>query len=432
MATLSKKNRVNFSIPWPSAFLSLILMSCISSKNGPETIAIDNTILDQKVDTKITTDRDAPHIESFPRLLTLDLMNQKQITNTNLTIIPSLQKSLQELLNQSNATLANVTVISVRTGEILASAEINRYPSNDQDSNVPLITSPIFPAASIFKIVSAAAGFDEALPEALGLPMRLPQGCSTEGNPELWLAEPKPLDHKINKTIGGNDISVERAFCNSCNGFFANMAVKQIGLEKMIEYATKLGWTLESGTSFSADFQNEKSQIQPPRCEEKDRISQNIYRGEIGQLAAGFGYAYLSPLHAAWISMVIGNNGRSIPIRIFKGSESWSKNSEAQQIISEETAKHLRHLMRLTVERGTATMAFKKPEFDGVRKIVGGKTGTLSMFDKSGISTWFTGLMPLDEPEIAVSAVVVNGYGEHRHRGVLKGKNLAAESFESS
>ena len=78
----------------------------------------------------------------------------------------------------------------------------------------------------------------------------------------------------------------------------------------------------------------------------------------------------------------------------------------------------------MTVLGGTATYAFRKGKIRKYRRIIGGKTGTLSGSNPKGITTWFTGIMPIEEPEVVVSAVVII-----EDFWKFKAPNLAAEAL---
>ena len=69
-------------------------------------------------------------------------------------------------------------------------------------------------------------------------------------------------------------------------------------------------------------------------------------------------------------------------------------------------------------------MRFAPRKYRRLRRLIGGKTGTLYSKALSGINTWFAGLMPVANPRVVVAAIVVipNAW-------IIKGPNLAAEAF---
>ena len=76
-------------------------------------------------------------------------------------------------------------------------------------------------------------------------------------------------------------------------------------------------------------------------------------------------------------------------------------------MIEEETAEKLQELMTSTFNGGTATSNIRKRKYRTFRKLVGGKSGTLSGTNPKGINSWFTGLYPIENPKYAISAVTV-------------------------
>ena len=78
--------------------------------------------------------------------------------------------------------------------------------------------------------------------------------------------------------------------------------------------------------------------------------------------------------------------------------------------ISRITAEKLRQMMQKTVKNGTARHAFHTRSGVAYLKdmVVGGKTGSLEGNDPKGDYSWFIGMAPLDDPEIAIAALVIN------------------------
>ncbi|MDC4224910.1 MAG: penicillin-binding transpeptidase domain-containing protein [Candidatus Manganitrophus sp.] len=64
----------------------------------------------------------------------------------------------------------------------------------------------------------------------------------------------------------------------------------------------------------------------------------------------------------------------------------------------------------MAVIKGTSRKAFRvKRREASLRGItIGGKTGSLSGEDPPGKYSWFVGMAPMEDPEIAVAAMVIN------------------------
>ncbi len=142
----------------------------------------------------------------------------------------------------------------------------------------------------------------------------------------------------------------------------------------------------------------------------------------------------LSPLHGAMIASAISNDGVMMVPKLVEtvtwenGEEIYrSKPEPLTQVVSQQTAAELKAMMASTVTKGTSRRAFHTgrgiPYIKGVS--IGGKTGSLRGNDPKGKYSWFVGMAPLEDPEIALAAVIVNKPIWH-----IKASNLAKEAFE--
>ena len=90
------------------------------------------------------------------------------------------------------------------------------------------------------------------------------------------------------------------------------------------------------------------------------------------------------------------NGGLLIPPTFLKRNETEAR-ALAKQVIKPETSEKMRYLMRLNVEKGTATKADVKGYY------IGGKTGTSDKvvggrYSKTKVLTSFTAVLPADQP----------------------------------
>ena len=81
-----------------------------------------------------------------------------------------------------------------------------------------------------------------------------------------------------------------------------------------------------------------------------------------------------------------------------------------RQVLPRHTARLTGEMMTRTVTKGTAKKAFYdhrgRPFLPGIE--VAGKTGTLSRYNPHRMYNWWVGYAPVDDPQIAVAALVVN------------------------
>jgi cell division protein FtsI/penicillin-binding protein 2 len=139
---------------------------------------------------------------------------------------------------------------------------------------------------------------------------------------------------------------------------------------------------------------------------------------EFARAAAGFWHTTLSPLAGASLAQSVANGGVTLEPRIVqsivKDKDVLWKDDRGPRVIRRsvkpETAAQLTRMMKQTVDNGSAFKSFHDaagkaflPEIS-----VAGKTGTLNEPDGSKLYTWFVGFAPANNPEVAVSTLVVN------------------------
>lgn len=319
------------------------------------------------------------------------------------TIIPQLQNQVARFIRANGNPISALVITEVKTGKILAMVQ-GKSPENwKAETHTALHVG--FPVASLFKTVTAAAGFEmgQIDPE---LTLSMFGGCARVNPRGIW----PPVESRR----ASDGLTLRRAYGHSCNGFFAKLAVNSIGLGPIINMARKLGW---NSTTIASDFH-----LAPSPLREPNEAAASIHT--IGKFAAGFGSVGLSAVHASWQYTTIANDGMSIPLHIFKDTVSPDPTKDGVKAVEKETAEQLRSIMESTVLAGTASNAYKHGRYKILRNEVGGKTGTLTGSNPQGLTTWFAGMYPIERPEIAVSAVVLL-----ENLWKFKASNLAAEGF---
>jgi peptidoglycan glycosyltransferase len=327
---------------------------------------------------------------------------------SKLTINWALQNSLDHFLKTQGNHIGAAVVIETATGNVLALAQ-GRLPKMWL-ANSHTSLYPNFPAASLFKTVSAAAAFEEAYFSS-NQRITLPTGCQHLRENGAWWQEltgPKNI----------YQLTLKEAFGESCNGYFAKLGINHLGLDLINKYAQRFKW----GQRVPADFTTYASPIEMP-----NPLTTSMQVA--GRYAAGFGNVGLSAVHAAWIYLALANQGQAKPLQIFantpqKAAPNISAIEQLEQIVKPETSVQLREIMAATVQGGTARGAFGSKKYRHLQQRVGGKTGTLTGQNPLGLTTWFVGMMPLDKPEVVVATVSVT-----EDRWVVKAPHIAAEAF---
>lgn len=386
-----RRSRLYFPLLWLAGCLAC---QQSSAQKGDETPAKAPVADTNKPQSQTTLPADFPEWS--------DTEANPQIAGRSVTIVPQIQNQISRFMRNGGSPISALVMINVKTGEILAMAQGAQPGKWGSETHSAMHIG--FPTASLFKTVVAATAFEiaELDPEAT---LSMFGGCSHVHPRGIW----PPVESR-NPNQG---LSLRRAYGNSCNGFFAKLAVNRIGLGPILSMAKKLGW---NNSGLASDFV-----VPPSPLKEPNASSSSIHT--IGKFAAGFGSVSISAVHAAWQEMAIANDGMSTPVHIFK--DSVTNNPPVHtRVLEAETAINLKRIMEATVMDGTAKHAFSRGRLRLLRTEVGGKTGTLTGNHPQGLTTWFAGIYPLEDPEIAVAAVVML-----ENLWKFKATNLAAESI---
>ena len=340
-------------------------------------------------DFDVIWQKDAPHIAD----------DRGKLHKT--TLDADLQLRLQAFIAERGSPIAGVVVVDVQTGKVLSMAQ-GRSPNKWGSATHTALYSR-FPAASLFKTVVTTAAL-EMTPTGTDQRFGLPGGC---GGQDIT-----PTATWMNDR-GSGSMSLRRAFGHSCNGFFAKLAINQLGIGTITRYAKFFGW--ESPLPIDIDLEPSKM-MTPPAA--------NSTTHTVGRFAAGFGHVGISPMHGAWMAAMIANKGVAKPLAVLADDVKHDVTMTETPIYSPDTANRLMDVMRSTVHGGTATQAFKKGRYRTLLNEVAGKTGTLTGRTPAGLTSLFIGFYPVSNPKIAVSSVVVL-----EDRYPFKAPQLAAEAI---
>jgi peptidoglycan glycosyltransferase len=305
-----------------------------------------------------------------------------------LTIQASLQEALTQVLESYQTPYAAIVVLEPATGRVLAMAE----HSQANPSFHGLATKALFPAASVFKLVTATALLDAGLgPDDVG--------CAHGGKRHIQarLLE----DSRADQTC----LSLAEAMGRSANAVFAKLTHQHLTAERLLAAADALHFN----RPFDFPVPTDVSLAVVPL----DSLG-------LATTGAGVGDVYLSPLHGAMLASVAANHGLWRAPVLFE--DQVDALGPTERVLSEDQAMALVRMMEETVTHGTARRFFRGP---ALRTAVG-KTGSLA--DKAPLPyrdyTWFVGFAPRDNPRVAVAAVVVNDVRWRIHAPWLAGEAL--------
>ena len=314
-----------------------------------------------------------------------------------LTIDPRLQERLERSLSTYRAPWGATVMLEAGSGRVLALAE----HSEAEPERKGLALSPIAPAASVFKIVTAAALLERGV--GVSDPICY-HGGRRRLQPRLLADDPR-RDRRC--------VSLAQAFGHSTNVVFAKLADRDLDAPALRAAAERFLFNVP---------------IAFPRAVEPSPANIPDDPFGLANAAAGFGDVRLSPLHAALLASVVANGGLLVPPVLVDDVEGAPLPAPGApwRVVDEAVASELGEMMRSTVTAGTARRVFRRTAH-GLRGVaVAGKTGSLADPSPFRDYTWFVGYAPAEKPEVVVATVVVNGRLWH-----ARAPTVAREALEA-
>ncbi|MDA8121454.1 MAG: penicillin-binding transpeptidase domain-containing protein [Deltaproteobacteria bacterium] len=329
----------------------------------------------------------------------------KNGNRVTLTLDDELQKGIFDLFRRFDPPYGIFVAMEPETGRVLALVGYRK--GGEADPALPL--KAVYPAASLIKVVTAAAALEEGN-------ISPDDEISYRGG--LYKITRKGIHAREGR--GGPSMSLKEAIARSANSVFGKVAVNYVGSDNLVRYMEKFGF----GQPIPFGLPVEISQGEIPRDEYN-----------LARTGAGFGEVYVSPLHMAMIMSAIGSSGEMPrPILIDRVEDKdgevlyESSPSKLRDTVLPGTADALLQMMVKTIEIGTSHRTFGSPESTPLLQDmeVAGKTGSLSGWTPRMHFEWFAGLAPAGDPQLAVAALVVND-----NRGRIKGSYVGKEAFNA-
>ncbi len=323
----------------------------------------------------------------FPTQLQLSFEDGKRDIDVHYSFMPHMQQALQDLYQHYRPDYATFVAMDVDSGAVVA---MMNYIKDESDlGNLALRAN--YPAASVFKIVTAAAALDHGKATA--------DTIVPYNGRRSTLYKSQVLRHRDGKWT--RRPTLRTAFAESINPVFGRIGVFDLGAPLLNDYAKRFGFN----TDLSYDLQIPISTSQP---------SDDTW--EIAETASGYTERNtLSPLHGAMIASTAINDGRMrLPYVVAKmtgknGVMLYAAEPREEVVMQPSAAQEMRLLMQETVTRGSARNAFRKFYRGPLADIeVGGKTGSLTGWSPEGRHDWFVGYASLYDHKIAFAALTIN------------------------
>lgn len=345
--------------------------------------------------------------------------------NVKLTLDYNFQKDVQQILadyiknfNETNkkgkkSTSASIVVLDVKTGGVLASVSYPYYDINEYKTNYgellkaegnPLMNYALngtYRPGSTFKPVVAAAGLTEGT--------IAPSTTVTCNRVYTYWDDYQPscLGHH-------GATNVVKALQVSCNIFFYDTG-RQLGIDKINKYANLMGLGTDTGIELNAATGNMSS----PEFAKSHNL--DWHPGHVAQSAIGQMHTAVTPLQMAVEASTVANKGTRYNVHIIDSIVSndnkkvyFKKNPTiaSQFNLKDSDFKAISDGMVLA---GQSLSSPNQLTDLGYRVAV--KTGTPEVYkSENNVKTnhAFIAFAPVDEPEIAISCMVDDGFASHQ------------------
>jgi len=327
-----------------------------------------------------------------------------------------------------------IVAMDPRNGEILALVSHPSYDPNQFAIRInrtdwnSLITNPLHPLmnkaiqdqlapGSTFKIIMSAAGLQEGV--AQDMRVNCVGGGTFYGR-----------FFKCDKHHGV--LSIEQAIPLSCDTFFYTLAQK-LGIDTIARYATSFGLSQKTGI----DLPNEMAGIMPSTEWELKNFHQKYYAGSTISVGIGQGETQVTPVQLLRALSGIASNGHFVRPHVVDTAQlpaefqqaladSFPGSGDKTVPLDPDTWTTITDGMAAATTTGTAAAA----HLEGVD--FAGKTGTAQVVGggdthtKGGAKTpnsWFVGMIPRRNPEIAI--VVLQEHGDWGANSALIAQKIA-------
>ncbi len=283
-----------------------------------------------------------------------------------------------------------LVAIEVETGRVITLSSFSRAPHYFGS----LTLKAVFPAASVFKVVTATAAID-----AHNL---TPDSVITFRGGNHTLYKRNLSENETNRWV--RSMSLRDAFAKSVNTVFGKLAAFILRPDELDTYAGRYRFN----KGLSADF--------PVQTGRFDLGEKDSFR--LAELGSGFNRAtQLSPVQGALMAAAVANGGKLMAPYLVDSLKDdagitvyEAKPVPLVDVMSKESSDYMRLLMRETVVRGTSRKAFgdyiRRPKASDVE--VGGKTGSLKDEILRGKCDWFVGYGMRGNRKIAVAVLTVH------------------------
>ncbi len=298
---------------------------------------------------------------------------------------------LAKAVQAAGAKAGMAIVIDNKTGEILAMANYptfdpNKLGSITSENLMNRSVQSVYSPGSVFKLVTYGAALEKHL--------FTPEQMIDKGNGTISVGGRVFKDHG-----SGGQVTYLKAMAQSSNVGAIKTALS-VGKNDFHSTVMKLGFGKATGIELPAET---KGIVRDPARWNGDSLASMAIGYEIG----------VSALQMATAFATIANDGVRVKPHIIKQIRQFDEQigstpePEKEQVVSAETARNMRKLLREVVVSGTA----KRAAVDGYS--IAGKTGTAWKFDEktkrvsaAKYMSSFIGMAPADNPQVTIAVII--------------------------
>ena len=300
-------------------------------------------------------------------------------------------QALEKRVKESGARSGMAVVIDNKTGAILA---MSNYPTFDPNklnditpANLPnSAIQSIYSPGSVFKLVTYSSALEKGL--------ITPDGMIDSGNGTIEIAK-----HKFTDSHAIGRVTYTKALAHSSNVCAIKTSMR-VGKEGFYNYVRGFGFGKPTGVELPAET---GGIVRAPERWNGDSLASMSIGYEIG----------VSALQMATAFATIANDGVRIQPHLIKEIRQSDETAlplpvpERTRVVSTETARSLRKMLREVVLAGTG----KRAQLNGYSSA--GKTGTAWKFDpaikainRAKYVSSFVGFAPADDPAVTIAVVM--------------------------
>ncbi len=301
------------------------------------------------------------------------------------------EQALEKAVKASQARSGTSIVIDNKTGEILALANYPTFDPNKlneirQDSLPNAAVQLVYSPGSVFKLITYGSALERKL--------ITPTAEIDSGNGTIEIAK-----HRFRDSHGIGRVTYSKALAQSSNVCAIKTGMR-VGKEGFYETMQNFGFGKRMGIELPAET---NGIVRRPDRWNGDSLASMSIGYEIG----------VTPLQMATAFATIANNGVRVQPHIIKEIRQSDEQvvsvtqPESTRVVSAETARDLKTMLREVVLSGTG----KRAQLNGYTSA--GKTGTAWKFDEkikrvnaAKYVSSFIGFAPVEDPAVTIAVVM--------------------------